>query len=103
MSASAQLAGLALHGGPASKPGPYGTGRRFGEEELRQLSEALEQNTLFYTKGRKTALLRERFAARFGVSHAVGCSSGTAALHIALGACGVGPGDAVINSGLRRR
>ena len=49
---------LAIHGGPKAKPTPYGSGKRFGPEELQQLSEALEQNTLFYTKGRKTAELR---------------------------------------------
>ena len=89
---------LALHGGPRAKPAPYGTGRRFGPEELQQLSEALDQNTLFYTKGRKTAELRKQFAARYGVGHCVPCSSGTAALHIALAACGVKPGDEVITS-----
>jgi len=91
---------LALHGGPRAKPVPYGTGQRFGPEELGQLSEALEQNTLFYTKGRKTAELRRQFAARYGVGHCVPCSSGTAALHIALAACGVKPGDEVITSPL---
>ncbi|WP_239455384.1 DegT/DnrJ/EryC1/StrS family aminotransferase [Nocardioides gilvus] len=34
-------------------------------------------------------------AARLGVSHAVGLSSGTAALHLALVSWGVGPGDVV--------
>jgi perosamine synthetase len=42
----------------------------------------------------------ERFeretAARLGTAHAVACASGTAALHLALQAAGVGPGDAVL-------
>jgi dTDP-4-amino-4,6-dideoxygalactose transaminase len=37
----------------------------------------------------------EEVAARVGASHAVGLSSGTAALHLALVAWGVGPGDVV--------
>jgi perosamine synthetase len=37
-------------------------------------------------------------AARVGVNHAVACSSGTAGLHMALLALGVGPGDEVITS-----
>ncbi|WP_308423453.1 DegT/DnrJ/EryC1/StrS family aminotransferase [Ornithinimicrobium pekingense] len=37
----------------------------------------------------------EEVAARVGVQHAVGLSSGTAALHLALASWGVGPGDVV--------
>ncbi len=44
-----------------------------------------------------TALERE-FAAFVGVPHALACNGGTAALHMALAAAGVGPGDEVITS-----
>ena len=37
----------------------------------------------------------QRFAAAVGARFAVACSSGTAALHLALVVCGVGPGDLV--------
>ena len=37
----------------------------------------------------------EEIAARVGVAHAVGLSSGTAALHLAMVSWGVGPGDVV--------
>lgn len=42
----------------------------------------------------------ERFAATVGCRHAVACASGTAALHLALIAVGVGPGDRVAVSDL---
>ena len=38
----------------------------------------------------------QEVAARVGVGHAVGLSSGTAALHLALVSWGVGPGDVVV-------
>lgn len=46
--------------------------------------------------GPEVAALEEEFAAFVGVRHAFAVSSGTAALHLALLAGGVGPGDEVI-------
>lgn len=89
---------LALHGGPKAKTVPFGSGKRFGEEELNELREALEQNTLFYWGGRKVKQLCSDFAAMFNVPHAVATSSGTASLHVAVAALGIGAGDEVITS-----
>jgi dTDP-4-amino-4,6-dideoxygalactose transaminase len=91
---------LAIHGGPKAKSTPYTKGNRFGEEEKRQVIEALEQQTLFFAHGKKTQLFRERFAARYGVKHCVPCTSGTAALHLAVAACGIRPGDEVITASI---
>jgi len=46
--------------------------------------------------GRYIPLFEERFSAYCGAVHGVACSSGTAALHLALEALGIGPGDEVI-------
>ncbi len=58
----------------------------------------LQQQDLFYWKGPQTALMLERFKEVCPVKYAQSCSSGTAALHIAVLAAGIGPGDEVITS-----
>jgi dTDP-4-amino-4,6-dideoxygalactose transaminase len=97
MTESAAVAGkLALDGGPKAKKNPYGTGSKYGAEEEKAVLEALKQGTLFYAFGQKTKSLCRRFRELYGAGHAVATSSGTAALHVALGCAGVGPGDEVI-------
>lgn len=89
---------IALYGGTPVKTVPYGTGKRFGKEELANLEEALNQNTLFYWFGNMTKKFCAKFAEMYGSKHCVATSSGTASIHVALGALGVGPGDEVITS-----
>lgn len=98
MSASAYRDLPAIAGGEPAKRTPFGREQRYGEEELQQLREALEQGSLFYAHGNKVRTLEQRFAQVNGVPYAVACSSGTAAIHAALIAVGVSPGDEVITS-----
>jgi len=65
-----------------------------GAEELDAVREVLESGAL--TMGPKVAELEELVAAACGVEHAVAVSNGTAALHVAVLALGIGPGDEVI-------
>ena len=46
--------------------------------------------------GAAAGQLEQELARAFGVPHAVTVASGTAALHAALSACGIGPGDEVL-------
>ena len=91
---------LALYGGPKTKTTPFGTGNRYGQEELDQLKEALDQNTLFYAYGKKTTQFLEKFKEMYGCPYAVATSSGTASIHTALASLDVGPGDEVITSAI---
>ena len=50
------------------------------------------------TSGPRAAELERRFAEHTGARHALAVSSGTAAMHLALVAAGIGPGDEVITS-----
>jgi len=51
-----------------------------------------------YALGPEVAAFESEFAAYCGVPHAIALNSGTAALHLALLAAGVGPGDDVVTS-----
>lgn len=49
-----------------------------------------------FTQGPKVVAFEREFSRLVGVEQTVACNSGTSALHLALLALGVGPGDAVI-------
>ncbi len=53
-----------------------------------------------YVLGEEVERFETAFATHCGTSHAVAVSSGTAALHLALLAAGVGPGDEVITTAM---
>lgn len=74
------------------------TGRLIGKEELQQLREVIESGTLAYIYGTKVSEFEKKFAALFGVNHAIATSSGTAALHTAMIYLNPEPGDEVIVS-----
>ena len=65
-----------------------------GEREKQLVLESLESGWI--TTGPKTQLLAERIAALSGTRHAVAVNSATGALHLALEALRLGPGDEVI-------
>lgn len=50
----------------------------------------------YLIQGKEVELLEQNIAMRIGVKHAICVSNGTATLHLALLALGVGPGDEVI-------
>lgn len=74
---------------PISKP-------YIGEEEKQAVLEVMDSGML--VQGPRTAALEERFAAVCSTSYAVATSSGTTALHVALLAHHIGPGDEVITT-----
>jgi len=69
-----------------------------GEDEIAEVVATLRSGWL--TTGPRTKRFEEEFAAFTGAPEALAVSSGTAAMHLALLACGIGPGDAVITTPL---
>lgn len=67
-----------------------------GADERRLVDEVLRSGQL--ASGPALAAFEREFAERFGARHAVATSSGTAALHVAMIAAGVTPGDVVITT-----
>jgi dTDP-4-amino-4,6-dideoxygalactose transaminase len=64
-------------------------------DEVRTAIDRVLQHGQFVL-GPDVAAFEQAFAAYCGVSHAFGTNSGTSALHLALLAAGIGPGDEVI-------
>lgn len=89
---------LALYGGVKAKKTPFAQAKRFGGEELEALRAALDQQTLFYAAGSQVKEFCREFAEMLGMKHCIPTNSGTAGIHVALGALGVSPGDEVITA-----
>lgn len=90
---------LALHGGKPVRETllPYGR-QSIDEDDIQAVVETLRSDWL--TTGPKVAEFEEAFAARVGARYAVSFSSGTAALHGAVFAADVEPGDEAITTPL---
>ncbi|MCF8078447.1 MAG: DegT/DnrJ/EryC1/StrS family aminotransferase [Desulfobacterales bacterium] len=65
-----------------------------GEKEAEAVARVIRSGHI--AQGKEVNRFEGRFAEYLGVSHAVGASSGTAALHLTLLAMDIGPGDEVI-------
>lgn len=65
-----------------------------GDDEVNEVVATLRSGWL--TTGKKAKQFEEDFAQRVGAKHAIAVNSCTAALHLALEAHGIGPGDEVV-------
>jgi 8-amino-3,8-dideoxy-alpha-D-manno-octulosonate transaminase len=95
---------LAIEGGAPVRKQPLAS-RNWGpqfydDREQRQLTEVLDSRNPFRWNNppatSKVATFEREFAARTQTQYALAVTSGTAALHVALAALEVGPGDEVI-------
>lgn len=70
--------------------------RRWGAPELARLTAMVDQDSLFYWQGPQTAALAAEFRRHYPFPHLFATSSGSAALHVAIAALRLRPGDEVI-------
>lgn len=71
--------------------------RNIRDEVLRRMADVIDAGR--YILGQEVAEFEEVFAKYCQVSHAIGVANGTDALHLALRALEIGPGDEVITVG----
>ena len=76
------------------------SGRTLGEEEIAAVTEVIRSGTLTSTKGPFVGRFESAFASLMGVRHAIACASGTAAVHAALAAVDLRPGDEVLTTAI---
>jgi perosamine synthetase len=90
---------LALHGGPPVRltPLPYAH-QTIEPDDLAAVNAALMGDWI--TQGPLVARFEHALAERAGVKHAIAVANGTAALHAACWAAGLGPGDEAITTPL---
>lgn len=74
------------------------TGRTLGNEEIELVSRAIRSGTLNSTKGTFVSRFEREFALAVGRKFAVACATGSAAVHCAIHALEMQPGDEVITT-----
>lgn len=74
---------------------PYGR-QKIDEADVHAVIEALRSD--FLTCGQRVEAFEEAFADMCGARYAVSCSNGTAALHLAMLAAGIGQNDKVVTT-----
>ena len=87
---------LAINGGPKVVTKPLGTWPCFSEKAIKDVEAVLRSGKVNYWTGPAGMAFEKEFASWQGSKFAVSVNTGTAALHVALTALGIGPGDEVI-------
>ncbi len=89
---------LAAQGGTPVRTSPFPKRQPFGQREEDLLVQAIRSQNLFGKSGTFVPQLEKEFAALYGRGYAQSCTSGTASIHIAVGAVNPDPGDEIITA-----
>lgn len=90
------MAKLAIDGGPKTVTNKLVGWPNFSEEAITAVEAVMRSGKVNYWTGPKGMEFEKKFAAWQGSKYAISVNSGTSALHVALAALGIGPGDEVI-------
>lgn len=91
---------LAVEGGTRAAPAHFKASPEMGLPELTNLTKVILSKKLNNTEGTMVTRLQQTFCDYYDVDHAIASTSGTAALHVAMGALQLNPGDEVITTPL---
>jgi len=87
---------LAIEGGQRTVISKLTGWPKFDEKAIKAVEEVLRSGKVNYWTGPKGIQFEKKFAEWQGSKFAITVATGTAALHVALTALGIGPGDEVI-------
>jgi dTDP-4-amino-4,6-dideoxygalactose transaminase len=87
---------LAIKGGPKAVSNKLQGWPCFDENAIKAVEAVLRSGKVNYWTGKRGMEFEKQFAEWQGSKYAISVATGTAALHVALGSLGIGPGDEVI-------
>ncbi len=87
---------LAIDGGPKAVKDTLPAWPQFSESAIESVEEVLRSGKVNYWTGPKGMEFEAKYADWQGSKYAVSTATGTAALHVAITALGIGPGDEII-------
>lgn len=87
---------LAINGGPKVRTDPFPPWPHFFDDEIAEVEKVLREGRVNYWTGTRGREFQESYARFCGARHGIAVMNGTAALHVALAAAQIGPGDEVI-------
>ena len=89
---------LAVYGGEKVRTAPFPARAPFGKKEEDLLVKAVRSQNLFGKSGTYVAEFERQFADFYGTGYAQSSTSGTAAIHLAVGVVDPEPGDEIITA-----
>jgi perosamine synthetase len=87
---------LAIDGGTPVRDRPFPARAPFGDREVELVTRAIRSQNLF--RGKMVQAFEEGFGRLYDARYAVASTSGTAAIHVAIGTINPEPGDEIITA-----